>query len=253
MKKLTQEEFILKSNNIHKGKYDYSKVKYINNATKVCIICPTHGEFEQIPRNHLMGKGCPNCKREQLKKPIYGNYYNDYQGKMWDNDNKQMIQSYIAWRAMIRRCEDIGYKTKYPTYQKSKICDEWHYFSNFKEWFDKYYKESWHLDKDLLFKGNKLYSPNTCCFLPPEINAALTNNKKNRGKCLIGVSPYENGKFISTCHFKYLGISDNEYDLFLKYKQEKEIYLKQLADKWKGLISDEAYQALYNYKIEPTD
>ena len=52
---------------------------------------------------------------------------------------------------------------------------------------------------------------------------------------------------------EYLGISDNEYDLFLKYKQEKEIYLKQLADKWKGLISDAAYQALYNYKIEPTD
>lgn len=52
-----QEEFIKKSKEIHKDKkYDYSKVHYINNATLVTIICPEHGEFEQIPANHLYGK-----------------------------------------------------------------------------------------------------------------------------------------------------------------------------------------------------
>ena len=60
-KRLTQEEFILKSKKIHGDKYDYSKVSYINNRTKVCIICPEHGEFWMIPDSHLRKRGCPMC------------------------------------------------------------------------------------------------------------------------------------------------------------------------------------------------
>ena len=54
-------EFISSSNKIHKNKYDYSKTHYVNNHTKVCIICPEHGEFWQTPANHLRGWGCPKC------------------------------------------------------------------------------------------------------------------------------------------------------------------------------------------------
>lgn len=57
----TKEEFIKKANEKHNDKYDYSKVHYVNNATKVCIICPEHGEFLQTPANHLVGQGCPTC------------------------------------------------------------------------------------------------------------------------------------------------------------------------------------------------
>ena len=57
----TTEEWIASAHEVHNGKYDYSKVKYINAFTKVCIICPEHGEFEQIPNNHLQGQGCPKC------------------------------------------------------------------------------------------------------------------------------------------------------------------------------------------------
>jgi len=61
-KRLTTNEFILKANLIHNNKYDYSKVFYINNHTKVCIICPDHQEFWQMPSNHLHQKqGCPKC------------------------------------------------------------------------------------------------------------------------------------------------------------------------------------------------
>ena len=55
------DEFIKKSNKVHNNKFDYSKVSYINNSTKVCIICPTHGEFWQTPFKHLIGQGCPKC------------------------------------------------------------------------------------------------------------------------------------------------------------------------------------------------
>ena len=62
-KKLTKEDFIKKAIEKHGDKYDYSKVDYVNSKTKVCIICPKHGhgEFWQIPNNHLHGKGCPRC------------------------------------------------------------------------------------------------------------------------------------------------------------------------------------------------
>ena len=69
MVKLTTEEFIKKSREVHGDKYDYSKVEYVNNKNKVIIICPEHGEFPQYPVNHIRGKGCPKCaKNEAIKK-----------------------------------------------------------------------------------------------------------------------------------------------------------------------------------------
>ena len=65
--RISTDIFIKNSQKIHGDKYDYSKVEYINNRTKVCIICPEHGEFWQQPVSHLNGCGCPMCKREKLK------------------------------------------------------------------------------------------------------------------------------------------------------------------------------------------
>ena len=65
--KKTLKEFIGDAISMHGNKYDYSKVKYINNSRKVCIICTKHGEFYQLPSNHLKGQGCPKCKRETLR------------------------------------------------------------------------------------------------------------------------------------------------------------------------------------------
>jgi hypothetical protein len=61
----TIEQFITKANIIHNNKYDYSKVVYLNNSTKVIIICPTHGQFSQQPGNHLNNNGCPTCAQQQ--------------------------------------------------------------------------------------------------------------------------------------------------------------------------------------------
>ena len=65
MKVRTTEDFIRKAEEIHCGKYDYSKVKYISTNTKVCIICPKHGEFWQTPKMHLKGQGCPRCAKNR--------------------------------------------------------------------------------------------------------------------------------------------------------------------------------------------
>lgn len=70
-KRKTKEQFIKEAQETHKNKegfkYDYSKVEYKNQNTKVCIICPKHGEFWQTPRVHLMGRGCPECGKEKCK------------------------------------------------------------------------------------------------------------------------------------------------------------------------------------------
>ena len=61
MRKKPQEEAINDFKKVHCSKYNYSKVDYVNNHTKICIICPEHGEFYQIPSAHLSGQGCPKC------------------------------------------------------------------------------------------------------------------------------------------------------------------------------------------------
>ena len=66
MSKKNTEEFIKEAREKHGDKYDYSKVDYVNNSTKICIICPQHGEFWQRPNSHLSGHGCPKCNRNQF-------------------------------------------------------------------------------------------------------------------------------------------------------------------------------------------
>ena len=74
--KITTEEFIKRAREIHGDRYDYSKVDYVNSKTRVIIICPKHGEFEQISSNHLIGQGCPKCNRKGLNYLSYDNAKN---------------------------------------------------------------------------------------------------------------------------------------------------------------------------------
>ena len=101
--KLTTETFIEKAREIHGDKYDYSKVEYKDSKTKVCIICPTHGEFWQRPHNHLIGQGCPICKQENSRKilsltlesfiekarKVHGDKY-DYSKVVYINNNTKV-------------------------------------------------------------------------------------------------------------------------------------------------------------------
>lgn len=73
---LSTEEFIQRARGVHGDKYNYSKANYINSQTKICIICPIHGEFEQIANNHIKGAGCPKCSQSQGERLIE-NYLKD--------------------------------------------------------------------------------------------------------------------------------------------------------------------------------
>lgn len=72
------EEFVKKAQGVHGDKYDYSQVNYVNSKTKVKIICPIHGEFEQAPEKHWLGRGCPLCGKEKWKETNIKKYGNPY-------------------------------------------------------------------------------------------------------------------------------------------------------------------------------
>lgn len=114
-KKLTTEEFIEKAKEVHDNKYDYSKVKYVNNKTKVCIICHKHGEFWQTPNNHVFKKAsCPICKcsssilEHETKAALFNkniNYVCQYRNK--NLLGKMSIDFYLTDYNIAIECQGI--------------------------------------------------------------------------------------------------------------------------------------------------
>lgn len=252
-KRKTTEEFIAEAIRVHGDKYDYSKVVYKGANSPVCIICARHGEFIQRPNDHIRGVGCRKCHFETQKKKIANVGINDIQYNI--KENGVVEESYKKWASMIHRC----YDKKEKTYMDCSVCNDWLLYSNFKKWHDTHYVVNWELDKDILFKGNKIYSPQTCCFVPQEINKTFTKTNSKRGELPIGVT-------ISTNKYKkyrsQITIDDKRVNLgcfydvneaFYKYKEYKEKHIKNLADKWKDQLEPRVYEALYNYKVEITD
>ena len=166
-------------------------------------------------------------------------------------------KDYASWKRMLGRCYSKLELKKNPTYIEVTVCEQWHNFQNFAKWHEENWKDhmdsSWDLDKDILFKGNKIYGPETCCFVPQEINLILTKSDIKRGELPIGVSKYL-GKYSVRCNSKgHIGIYDTIEESFQAYKNIKEETIKEVADKYKVQITPDVYKALYNYSVEIND
>lgn len=92
--------------------------------------------------------------------------------------NNKLTPAYSLWQNMIRRC----YSGRDKSYDSSLVCEEWLYFPNFESWFIKNHREGCSLDKDILVPGNKLYSPETCVFVPHSLNAAVVQGNGRQKK-----------------------------------------------------------------------
>lgn len=248
-KRKTTEQVVSEFIVIHGNKYDYSKVEYVNNYTKVCIICPEHGKFCQTPSDHLKGRGCPACARHRM----FG---------VCNVVNPHQYPSYVLWQGLINRCYQQKDYIKNLSYQNCTICEEWLLYSNFKEWVESPsngYKKGYNIDKDLLHKDNSLYSPETCCFIPSELNKVFTKRKICRGDLPIGVHLSKSGKYDSRIRKNkkdyYLGAYNTPEEAFQSYKVAKEQYIKELAQSYfkEGKITEKVYQALMKYEVEITD
>ena len=176
--------------------------------------------------------------------------------------NGVQTKEYKLWTSMLVRCYSDNSKKRRPTYEGCEVSNNFKYYEYFYEWCHSqigFGNEGWHLDKDLLVKGNKVYSEKTCVFLPNEINSVLTKSTASRGEHLIGVYWSKTHKAFKAqvCKNKgvseYLGSFNTELEAFNAYKQAKESFIKEQAEKWKGKIDDRAYEALMNYEVNITD
>ena len=165
---------------------------------------------------------------------------------------------------MIRRCYDNNLKECHNYLEGSCTCEEWHCFQNFAKWFDENYyevpNEKMQLDKDILMKGNKIYSPDTCCFVPHTINSMLTNKRQYRGDEPLGTykrkdSRYYEVKCMDTLNKVRidLGSYKSKEEAFLIYKTFKENNIKNVAEYYKEYIPYEVYESLCSWDIDIND
>jgi hypothetical protein len=163
---------------------------------------------------------------------------------------------YQTWTSLMARSYSDYVHSRRPTYIGCSVHPDWHNFQVFAEWYYKNYKEGFHLDKDILIKGNKVYSEKTCCFVPKEINGLFTTRKLDRGRFLIGVSKRRNSYFASVNingNRAFLGDFHNETEAFNAYKIAKEKGIKFVANKFRDQITPECYNALINWTIDIND
>ena len=175
-------------------------------------------------------------------------------------------KGYALWCHMLERCYSDGFKNKYPTYEGCEVSDNFKSYEYFYEWCHKQIGfgvegngNPFQLDKDLLIKGNKVYSEDSCVFIPHEINTLLTRREALRGEHLIGVYWNKTNKAFRAMVNKnkgkqeHLGYFKTEIEAFKAYKIAKESFVKEQADKFKSQIDERAYNTLMNYTVDIID
>ena len=215
-----------------------------------------HGQYTAFKKGNIK---CPYEKR------YYGKGYLG-EGKYKMSENGKNTYKYDIWYGMLKRCYDPKYQEKEPTYKGCTIEDYLLNFQHMCEWLEvNYYEvpgERMHLDKDILCKGNKVYSRETCIFVPQRINSLFVKRNKARGKNPIGVSDSPSGNYRVHCRngygkLDYLGAYRTKEEAFRVYKQYKEKVIKEVIDSYKGKIPEPFYSrlktAMYNYEVEIDD
>ena len=202
-----------------------------------------------------------NILAGNVKNPFRLNRYGGYYGTGPYTSVKYM-HVYKVWEGVLKRTNTI-YNTQ-DCYSNVIICEEWRNFQNFADWYVKYVsilnpKYKYQIDKDILQWNQeyKIYSPQTCCLIPDELNSSLVglhlpkNNNLPVGVQINGdkYSPYMTVKDDK----KYLGIYDTAEEAFSIYKVNKESYIKELAEKYYNdqAITEDIYKILCSVDIQP--
>ena len=242
-----------------KSSGDFKILKY-NDKTNVEIQFLKTG-YEMVARLH-------NIRNGEVKDPYSPSVYGiGIVGTKYPiSVNSVQTKEYELWTHMLQRCYSDTYKKKRPTYEGCEVSDNFKSYEYFYEWCNKQIGFSndgngnpFHLDKDLLVKGNKVYNENVCVFLPQEINSLLVKCTASRGDHLIGVC-WDKAKNAFKAQVRknkggseYLGFFNTELEAFNAYKTAKESFVKEQAEKWKDKIDERAYNALMSYEVNIND
>ena len=210
-----------------------------------------------------------NFKKGTIKCPYEPGYYGKGylgEGKYKTRENGKNTDEYKIYYDMLRRCYDPKFHERNPAYKGCKVEDYLLNFQNMAEWINEnYYEipgEITCLDKDILYKGNKIYSRDTCIFVPQRINTLFVKNDNRRGDNPIGVSDSPSGNYKAYCRNGYgklipLGTYSTKEEAFQIYKEYKEKVIKEVIDSYEGIIPEPFYSklktAMYNYKVEIDD
>lgn len=231
------------------------------------FMCSIHGEFSASPRMVLRNElGCSKCGSAKMsltkssKEREFKNTISDLDSKLFE-DITRYTKIKDLWTSMLHRC--YGNQDKARSYVDCSVSDEWlkcsKFFDDLRQ-FENYemIHNGWQLDKDILLKGNKVYSKDTCCILPQAINSIFTKPPKRHNGLPVGVRQKRVGKKY-TVELKtlnrtvYLGSFDKLEDAFLVYKKAKEASILELVELYKGDLTPETIKALMSYQVESTD
>ena len=177
-------------------------------------------------------------------------------GKFSAYCNGKVTDEYKKWSSMFRRCySEVDAKDR-SHYSDCEIHEDWFNFQNFASWLanNKSYQPDYHLDKDLIFLGNRVYSPKACCLVPIEINNLFLDPKSKSRNLPLGVkADSRSGRFIASMRMdsknKHIGSFDTPQDAHQAYVVAKESYAKEVANKWRGHIDERVYDALMNWRV----
>lgn len=171
--------------------------------------------------------------------------------------NGKLTKKYKVWYDMIMRCYSKKYLYKNPTYIGCEVDSRWLNYQVFADWFEDNYVEKYELDKDILVRGNKVYSPETCCFVPHSINALLINCITRKSNLPIGVRLTPGKRYKAELNIKglrqYLGTfatSEEAFNVYIKAKKQEMIRQCTL---YKNTLNINCYNALLNYDIKITE
>lgn len=171
--------------------------------------------------------------------------------------NGKFTKEYDLWKGMLRRCYSSKCHTNQPTYIGCTVSDNFKHYTFFHEWCQNqigFGLEGSDLDKDIIVPNNKLYSENTCVFVPHEINKFFNDRRVARGNCPIGVYLHKaTGKYMARCNVsgkvKYLGLYISPEEAHIVYKLFKESLCKETAAIWKSRVDTRVYTALIDWRV----
>lgn len=154
------------------------------------------------------------------------------------------------WRGMLLRTTEMRVVSR-PSYAGTSVAPAFHRFADFAEWAVRqigWDGEGYHLDKDLLENGNRVYSPDTCVFLPAVINTQLSKSPHRESGLPAGVMQERSGRFSARLKIEkkhdHLGMFDNPEDAYAAYKIAKAARFSHLAVMYQGRIDQRAFDAL---------
>lgn len=172
-------------------------------------------------------------------------------GKHKTGTARKKNKSYAVWEDMMYRCYNERLRESHLAYADCTVCKEWHNYQVFADWYEENFYTindgRMHLDKDILVKDNRIYSPRTCMFVPQRINMIfMKKNRKVDADLQNGITRCVGG-YRTQYNLKYLGTYKTLDETLYYYNIEKQIHINEVAEEYKDRIPPKLYNALINW------